>query len=144
MADQGIKKVVIKKSDLPPVGPDNDYTLRYRLISEDRNRISHWSQTYNILGLPVEEVDGDVAISGNIINAVWGDEEGRPAYDVFVKYNTDLNFVYHGTSKVHNYQFLKETGTSLTNVRVAIQIEGINKDYNSSLVIYDSGVVSLV
>jgi hypothetical protein len=69
---------------------NNDYTLRYRLISEDRNRISHWSQTYNILGLPVEEVDGDVAISGNIINAVWGDEEGRPAYDVFVKYNTDL------------------------------------------------------
>jgi hypothetical protein len=144
MADQGIKKVVIPKSDLPPVGPDNDYTVRYRLISDDKNRISHWSQLYSILALPVQEVDGEVSVSGNIINVVWEDEEERPSYDIFVKFNTDLDFIYHGTSQVHNYQFLKETGTSITSVEIIVQVEGINKVYNSSLVIYDSGVISLV
>jgi hypothetical protein len=144
MSDQGIKKVVIKKSTLPPVGPDNDYTIRYRLISDDKNRISHWSQLYSILALPVQSVDGQVSVSGNIINVVWGDEEARPSYDVFVKFNTDIDFFYHGTSNVHNYQFLKEAGTSITSVEVVIQVEGINKEYNLSLVIYDSGVISLV
>ncbi len=144
MADQGIKRVVIAKADLPPVGLENDYSVRYRLISDDKNRISHWSQLEKIFALPVEQVDGEVAVSGNIINVVWGDEEARPSYDVFVKFNTDPDFIYHGTSRVHNYQFLKESGTSVTSVEVIIQVEGIDKEYNPLLVIYDSGVISLV
>jgi hypothetical protein len=46
MADSNIKKVVIKKSDLPnPVGNSTvlDYNIRYRIVSEDQNRFSHWS-----------------------------------------------------------------------------------------------------
>lgn len=46
MVDIGIKKVIIKKSDLPnPVGNNTtlDYNIRYRVISEDQNRFSHWS-----------------------------------------------------------------------------------------------------
>lgn len=46
MADKNIKKITIKKSDLPPViGNDVqlDYNLRYRVISEDQNRFSYWS-----------------------------------------------------------------------------------------------------
>jgi hypothetical protein len=47
MPDNNIKKVIIKKSDLPgPIGNDTvlDYNIRYRIISEDQNRFSHWSQ----------------------------------------------------------------------------------------------------
>ena len=46
MADSGIKKTIIKFSELPDVVGDNDtlsYNLRYRVVSEDRNRFSHWS-----------------------------------------------------------------------------------------------------
>lgn len=46
MSDIGIKKTVIKASDLPSVIGDDEiltYTLRYRVVSEDKNRFSHWS-----------------------------------------------------------------------------------------------------
>ena len=48
MADIGIKKVIIKKSDLPnPVGNNTtlDYNIRYRVISEDQNRFSHLTKS---------------------------------------------------------------------------------------------------
>lgn len=47
MADSNIKKITIKKSDLPnPIGDNDilDYNIRYRVISEDKNRFSHWSK----------------------------------------------------------------------------------------------------
>jgi hypothetical protein len=46
MPDKNIKKVVIKKTDLPnPIGDTTtlEYNIRYRIISEDQNRFSHWS-----------------------------------------------------------------------------------------------------
>jgi hypothetical protein len=46
MSDKNIKRVIIKKNDLPgPIGNNTtlDYNIRYRIISEDQNRFSHWS-----------------------------------------------------------------------------------------------------
>ena len=46
MTDAGIKQSIIKSSQLPPTLGDNSaltYTLRYRILSEDKNRFSHWS-----------------------------------------------------------------------------------------------------
>ena len=51
MADQGINKVTILKKDLPYYIGDNEslsYNIKYRIISEDRNRISHWSPFYKL------------------------------------------------------------------------------------------------
>jgi hypothetical protein len=43
MADANIKKVTIKKSSLPPIDHDSQkYNIRYRIVSEDKNRNSHW------------------------------------------------------------------------------------------------------
>lgn len=52
MADAGIKQTIIKSSDLPPTLGNNEslkYTLRYRILSEDKNRFSHWS--------PIKEIE---------------------------------------------------------------------------------------
>ena len=60
MADAGIKKVVIPNTSLPYVDfDDNDlfYNIRYRVISEDRNRISHWSKVYKIIMPPTTDAD---------------------------------------------------------------------------------------
>jgi len=46
MPDKNIKKNIILKKDLPSVIGDNttlNYEIRYRVISEDKNRLSHWS-----------------------------------------------------------------------------------------------------
>ena len=51
MADSGIKKIKILKENLPqPTGTDSElfYELRYRLVSEDKNRTSHWSSLEKI------------------------------------------------------------------------------------------------
>jgi hypothetical protein len=47
MVDSGIKKSIIVNSELPPINPEtNGYEVRYRIISEDKNRTSHWSPLY--------------------------------------------------------------------------------------------------
>jgi hypothetical protein len=51
MADTGIKKSTIKYMDLPIISIDENgpfYLLRYRIVSEDKNRVSHWSEINRI------------------------------------------------------------------------------------------------
>lgn len=51
MADAGIKKVVIPDTSLPYVDIDSTslfYNVRYRVVSEDKNRLSHWSKVYRV------------------------------------------------------------------------------------------------
>ena len=44
-ADNNIKKITVLQSSLPST---SNYTVRYRFVSEDKNRTSHWSPTYEI------------------------------------------------------------------------------------------------
>jgi hypothetical protein len=49
MADSRVKKVVIPKSKLPAYSGENQsYIVRYRIVSEDKNRNSHWSPQYKL------------------------------------------------------------------------------------------------
>jgi len=140
MADANIKKIVIPSSDLPPLSSDtSSYNIRYRIVSDDKNRTSHWSQIYVIDTLPFEEVDGDVTLGVKTVSAVWGDEYNRPKYDVLVSFDGNP-LTYHGTPTVHSYNFLN-LGT--VSVRVVVQVESSRKEYKESLVIYDSGTISI-
>jgi len=141
MADANIKKTRILKSALPAIDHDTlKYNARYRVISEDRNRTSHWSPIYNSDGANVVGASGALSITEEIITAVWGDENLHPEYDVFVSFNGNA-FFWHGTSAVHSYSFLNE-GT--TTVRVKIQLASSKKEIKTALNIFDSGTVSLV
>jgi hypothetical protein len=136
-----IKKSIILKSSLPVINSDTSgYVVRYRIISEDKNRTSHWSPIFVTSAIPIQSVNGALSITETIITAVWGDELNRPSYDVFVKFDSG-NFIYHGTSAVHSYSFLN-TGT--TSVHVKIQISSSIKELKPALVIFDSGLESLV
>jgi hypothetical protein len=136
-----IKKAKILKEFLPPVDSESlGYVVRYRVISEDKNRTSHWSPTFVTNPISVESVSGALSITSSIITAVWGDELNRPSYDVFVKFDSG-SFFYHGTTPVHTYQFLN-TGT--TSVHVKVQIASSIKEVKAGLVIFDSGLESLV
>lgn len=73
MADSNIKKVRIKYSELPPISRDTEgYSVRYRLISDDRNRLSHWSSTKLIVP-DYNYVVGNKSSSsgGQIANFSW-------------------------------------------------------------------------
>jgi hypothetical protein len=133
MVDAGIKQIRIKKSEFPLVQLTttyNDllsreevaalhYDFRYRVVSEDKNRSSHWSE---IIRYPMPDVTTpfpftetnrfSISKAGNpeVISAVWsfpGDSENptdyvkffrdTTQYDIWVRWNnnnvTDLNNV---------------------------------------------------
>ena len=141
MPDANIKKVRIPKSSLPPI--DNEtlaYSLRYRIISEDKNRTSHWSPVYNADGTSVTGTSGALSITQTIITAVWGDENNHPAYDIFVSFDGNP-FSWHGTSAVHSYSFLNEGSTT---VQVKVQLVSSKKAIKAALNIFDSGTEFLV
>ena len=49
MADPNIKQFRVPPSEMPPINSiTQGYSVRYRIISEDRNRNSHWSPVYLI------------------------------------------------------------------------------------------------
>ena len=129
----------IPRNQLPPVESDNVYSVRFRVISEDKNRLSHWSPIFVIDSVEPVAVSGALSVTATIITAVWGDEEGRPAYDVFVNFDSG-GYEYHGTTTTHQYAFLNE---GISTVRVAIQISSSSKARNAGLTIWESSVTSL-
>jgi hypothetical protein len=56
-----VKKVTIEKKDLPPLTPNGEYLIRYRIISEDKNRTSHWSPIYTLDLRRVQKETNDAA-----------------------------------------------------------------------------------
>jgi hypothetical protein len=73
------KKVIIEKKDLSPLSPNGEYLLRYRIISEDKNRTSHWSPIYTLDLKKVQKgigdtapdltfADSDISTTSNLIN----------------------------------------------------------------------------
>lgn len=141
---RGKQKVILDKDSLPPVSRLSNgnygYITRYRIISEDQNRYSHWSPIREVAVPSVTQVSGNVAVNGEIVQAVWGDEEGRPEYDVFVKFDSG-DYVYHGTTPTHQYSFLAEVAIA---VQVAIQISSTEKARASQITIFESDPVDLV
>jgi hypothetical protein len=136
-----VKKAIIPKNELPPVDSETSaYVVRYRIISEDKNRTSQWSPTFITETVPVSSVSGSTQQSSSIINVVWASTLGMERYDIFVGYN-GATPTFHGTAQGHSYQFFK-AGT--VNVRVIVQIESSSKTINNNLDIYNSGLVSLV
>lgn len=142
---RGQEKVILPKEDLPPVSKLSDgsygYVMRYRIVSEDQNRFSHWSPIREIPLPTVTPVSGALNISGNIGSITWGDDEGRPSYDVFVKFD-DNPYFYHGTTLTHQYDFLIDDDVSI--VQVAVQIASTANARATEIEIFESDPIDLV
>jgi hypothetical protein len=73
MADSGIKKARIINNSLPEIISGLEgYLVRYRIVSEDRNRLSHWSPI--VLVQPSYDfVAGttSIGLSSEHINLIW-------------------------------------------------------------------------
>jgi hypothetical protein len=140
MVDIGIKKIAIKKQEFPPLVKlsENVYGhfFRYRIMSEDKNRFSHWSKMTPIEIFTAEnlppQVQGSLNLSDSSIAIVWDDEVDRPKYDIFVRFDSN-DFFYHGTSPIHSYSIIIPEGVS--SIDVAIQIESVDKQRSNILTI---------
>jgi hypothetical protein len=142
MADKGIKNVIIKKDLLGKVTSSNSRVVRFRLISEDKNRKSAYSKIFITGSEAVIIGPGDLNIIGNsiIVNWATGQISIQIVYDVFAGFD-GATPSYIGSTGSQNYSFLKN-GTQ--SVRVIVQASSITPKLSPSLEVYDSGIVSLV
>lgn len=109
MADSNIKKVIIKRSELPPIRfEDEGYVFRYRIISDDRNRRSHWSPI-KIIKPQYTFISGDIHHdkSGEISTIAWTPVIIKKnnttittvtSYDLWIKWgrDSDGDWIYAG------------------------------------------------
>jgi hypothetical protein len=124
MADKGIKNVIIKKELLGKVTSLNFRVIRFRLISEDRNRKSAYSKIFITKSDDVVVAQGDTQKLGNTISVTWsfGTTILQTSYDIFAGFD-GAEPSYLGSTTSQNYSFLKN-GTQ--SVRVVVQISSIN------------------
>jgi hypothetical protein len=140
MVDAGIKKVTIKNQELPALVKLTDDTyghfLRYRIVSEDKNRFSHWSKmtpltVFSADSLP-PQVSGALNLTDSSITIVWDDEVNRPKYDIFVKFY----FIVNKASLTDNVAKVHTTVNHNLIVGDTIIVSGIsNPVFNGEFVI---------
>jgi hypothetical protein len=139
-----LKKAKIPVSQIPIVDSQNRYVIRYRIVSEDKNRTSHWSQFLKVLGPPIDpDTAGAITVTINDITANWYDYPARGSYDIFVRYGSGVSleeavwgsYEYSGSSPVQSYTFLNSPTTD-SYVGVLVQVSG-NRTLNPFLKIYE-------
>lgn len=121
------KKVTILKNDSPPLSPDGEYLIRYRIISEDKNRTSHWSPIYKLdVSDLISPVTGAVVVSQDIVYIAWEEASLKTSYDVFVRFNFDIEH----KSLTDNVASI--VTKNLTNIAVGntITVSGIDSTFN--------------
>ena len=137
------KKVVIPSSELIPVDGSNQYLIRFRVISDDRNRFSEWSPIFPVTGTGVAvlpEARVGHFMVGSIVNIVW---EGVPTgseFDIFVGVDGD-DPEYKGTTSESRYMFIN---SAEENYRFTIQRSSIAKIYDPFLQIFESELIDVV
>lgn len=153
MVNEIIKKATVLRQDLPAVGPNNSYVVRFRVIAEDGNSASDWYVPVEVFDVDPVLVDGDIDVSAakTAISVTWGDENFRPDYDVYVRFGTNSaaegvdsaewkSWFYHGTSPIHTYKFLiPSSGDTVPvggakRVEIQVQIAGSIKELEGTII----------
>lgn len=119
--DQGIKKIIIPKSKLPGFFGDNrQYVLRYRFISEDKNRTSHWSPVYKIVAedTPTEILNSIIIDTSNrVVNVAWEPQTNIEEYYIYVKWNNG-DWQYYTKTTQTNYSIVYAVDKEYINIAV--------------------------
>jgi hypothetical protein len=148
MATPGIKKVIIPRSSLSAVNSSNEYLIRFRVVSDDKNIFSQWSPIFVVPNVPVQTITSSFERNGSQITITWNDPSSRPAYDIFLKTDNSEEYVFVETVLQRSYTFAH---TANSKIRYLIQAEAmpksinpVNKDVNERLKMFESQEISVV
>ena len=137
--DFGIKKVIIPKSKLPGFfGENRKYLLRYRIISEDKNRTSHWSPAYKIIAedTPSEILNSMIIDTNNkVINLAWQPQTNVEEYFIYIKWNNGGWQYYTKTSQT-NYSIVYDA--EKTYVHIAVQVKTIPLERFADAILFEN------
>lgn len=165
MAISGPLKAIVPENELPYITVFEDgqagYTVRYRIVSEDGNRFSHYSPFYRVIPNYIYErpagktlSDVEILTAGPYVNIVWdpitikerveGNEIRKALeYDIFLKWgkgetNPDPVWIFEerveGTAQgfVHPTQYELENGTIVTDKPNRLSVEIYLRSSNPS------------
>lgn len=162
MADAGIKKTRIKREDLPSINTNTEgYTLRYRILSEDKNRVSHWSPVETLLpGYTFVSGSINHSKAGSISTVAWNSVvinkdstyiATAEEYDVWVRWDRSDggDWLYRSRVSGSSISLLEATtytidgvvqGSAPNKLSVEIYLKGnpINRD-STFLRVYEGG-----
>ena len=129
MADSGIKKVTVLRKDLPALNTKyGEYLVRYRIVSEDKNRTSHWSQVYSLLAEDVETITPVTVVDtdANTITVTWESPDGYISniFDLYTNIDS-AGWQHLATISSNSYTFSANEGEELF---IAVQVETFTKD----------------
>lgn len=134
--DRGIKKIIIPKSKLPGFfGENKQYILKYRFISEDKNRTSHWSPVYKIIAedTPTEILNSIIIDTTNkVVNLAWEPQQNIQEYFIYVKWNNG-NWQYYAKTNQTNYAIVYGVDKEYINVAVQTSTIPLERFTNATL-----------
>lgn len=134
--DRGIKKIIIPKSELPGFfGDHKQYILRYRFISEDKNRTSHWSPVYKIVAedTPTEILNSIIIDTSNkVVNIAWEPQNNIEEYFIYVKWNNG-DWQYYAKTTQTNYSIVYGIDKEYINIAVQTNTIPLERFTNATL-----------
>lgn len=134
--DRGIKKIIIPKSSLPGFfGENKQYILRYRFVSEDKNRTSHWSPVYKIIAedTPTEILNSIIIDTSNrVVNLAWEPQENVQEYFIYVQWNSG-DWQYYAKTSQTNYSIVYAVDKEYINVAVQTNTIPLERFSNATL-----------
>ncbi len=149
MADSGIKNVIVKKEQLPALsGKDIAYIVRYRIVSEDRNRSSHWSPRHTLLSQTISQIPYLITTTLSVsdpskvlVTATWTPpaDTDVSSYDVYIKINSN-DWAYVGNTNSNSYSAIGTTGSTMT---IAVQVPTYPKGRFNGATLFQSEGTSL-
>lgn len=144
MSDSGIKKAIIKKNTIPAFyGKDQTYILRYRIVSEDRNRTSHWSPYYYIGAPSATSIQFSVSVdsTNKSIMVIWTPSANTiNNFDVYINWNNSgWKFIRNTTSTVFaiNYE------NDVSSFKIAVQTPTFPKERFAGATLFESNSYSV-
>lgn len=124
-----IKKAKFPASSIPAINKDTEgYLIRYRIVSEDKNRVSAWSPVIK-LDPSYEYLTGSSAVddTGNILAVSWDAVkiviDGEPVrnvnnYDIWVSWVQGADYEYYGSTSDTYANLLKPAGANQNSIRI--------------------------
>lgn len=147
-----VRKATVNLEDLPGRNPETgNYQVRYRIITDDRNRVSEWSPVFEIHATPVADL-----IANSSVDYVlrWATENGRTVYtllweapeiinrfpylDLFIKWNDTGNYTYHGSTTTSSIDVIvPESIDTLVSVSFLLQVPTYPRGVSDEATIFE-------
>jgi hypothetical protein len=118
-------RIILKSDNFTQVYLDGSNQFRYRIITDDRNKWSHWSPIVNIKR---PGISGDIIAdlfnyqkTSNSLSVFWKPTILTSEYDIFVSYNTANDPEFYNRTN-NTFIILPIPPTGANQVEVVIQL----------------------